>query len=842
MADTIISYIWPDESWNNTGGFFHDVASDPTGYTFTITSASATAGDTYTNNGNTFTVLTSISSQTTLSMSGTGPPEASGTLAKVGGGTSITFSAVKTYIYCLYCGGTPTGAGREDYAVVYKLNADTLAIEASKKVQANWTGAFLTDFTTCGQTLAVYKDYVYVYPAYNNGGGTTRNYFIRLKKLDLSYVNDGSSKYGDAGIFGLAGGTQCSKMDSEGHCWVGGGNPVTGAEIYTNNADFSTLKRYRTVNNQINMPLGMFIDLRYYFTITSGSATVGATYTNNGQVFTVLYTIASQTTLKMTGTGSPSASGTLTKVTGTGDSTITFSAVAVNNDVYYLGTMAVNNYASMSIVRFTQGTWPTITFSSGVAIGTAEATPAATYGTALANYAVSACSDTDPDYMWVSGMILNEADKANKRDGFLIYLKKRNSGDSDNLQVLNVWRFSETGGDYDFALGEVFCDGNYLYLTKIATPHNGLGVDAEVAGIHSSSVVCITKATLFTTPASAIYWARGVNNLSQTTHTYGLHAVKVGMVLYNAGLSTNKQYLNRPVCSIRKEDLTNTSTTTKYTTDASTKIFNIASTISIVSQTIGATASYDAIVVPVTSFSLDVIDPGVGNWSDYTATATNGSSLLTISSTSPFMTEYLYPTGDDDAYSGADAWSQKAGGDGSTWYSCVDEAWDSPDDATSRIYINGFNVNYRLFTHTALSSAVERIVKVEVVYRYKWGGSTASARARAMWRYTAEGSNYMPASRDTSTAGAYATFTTDITTWSGAPTIWTKSDIDNLLIGVEGVQASLFVPAVTQVYLKVTWEYYNVRSIDTYETIGLNTTLTAKGKDPAYTRWYGKRW
>lgn len=66
--------------------------------------------------------------------------------------------------------------------------------------------------------------------------------------------------------------------------------------------------------------------LSYWFTITSGSATAAATYTNNGQTFTVAETIASQTQLRCTSTGAPAASGTLTKTSGTGDTTITFSA------------------------------------------------------------------------------------------------------------------------------------------------------------------------------------------------------------------------------------------------------------------------------------------------------------------------------------------------------------------------------------------------------------------------------------------------------------------------------------------------------------------------------------
>jgi hypothetical protein len=64
----------------------------------------------------------------------------------------------------------------------------------------------------------------------------------------------------------------------------------------------------------------------YTFTISSASATIGATYTNNSQTFTVVNTIASATTLVCTGTGAPSSSGTLTKASGTGASTITFSA------------------------------------------------------------------------------------------------------------------------------------------------------------------------------------------------------------------------------------------------------------------------------------------------------------------------------------------------------------------------------------------------------------------------------------------------------------------------------------------------------------------------------------
>jgi hypothetical protein len=63
-----------------------------------------------------------------------------------------------------------------------------------------------------------------------------------------------------------------------------------------------------------------------FFTISSGSATAGATYTNNGATFTVTSTVASGTKLICTRSGLPAESGTLTKASGTGDATLTFSA------------------------------------------------------------------------------------------------------------------------------------------------------------------------------------------------------------------------------------------------------------------------------------------------------------------------------------------------------------------------------------------------------------------------------------------------------------------------------------------------------------------------------------
>ena len=65
----------------------------------------------------------------------------------------------------------------------------------------------------------------------------------------------------------------------------------------------------------------------YTFTLSStANATAGATYTNNTQTFTVLYTIVGTSTLVCAGTGAPAGSGNLSKTSGIGDTTIAFAS------------------------------------------------------------------------------------------------------------------------------------------------------------------------------------------------------------------------------------------------------------------------------------------------------------------------------------------------------------------------------------------------------------------------------------------------------------------------------------------------------------------------------------
>jgi len=80
------------------------------GYVFTVTSANATSGATYTNNSNTYTVVGTISSGTVLFCTGTSAPTSSGTLTKASGtgDATITFSATQALAtYTRPTGPTP---------------------------------------------------------------------------------------------------------------------------------------------------------------------------------------------------------------------------------------------------------------------------------------------------------------------------------------------------------------------------------------------------------------------------------------------------------------------------------------------------------------------------------------------------------------------------------------------------------------------------------------------------------------------------------------------------------------------------------------------------------------
>ncbi len=96
--------------------------------------------------------------------------------------------------------------------------------------------------------------------------------------------------------------------------------------------------------------------VQYSFATLPANASVGATYTNNGQTFTVTQTISEGYGLITTGTGSPTASGTLTLATGSGDPTITFtSSSTLGNYVTGPGKLLIRDQ-TFTYSSYTPGT------------------------------------------------------------------------------------------------------------------------------------------------------------------------------------------------------------------------------------------------------------------------------------------------------------------------------------------------------------------------------------------------------------------------------------------------------------------------------------------------------
>lgn len=110
---------------------------------------------------------------------------------------------------------------------------------------------------------------------------------------------------------------------------------VTNANIEdnTNTAELlaqitSALGFKRPITTILTSGSGTF-GLSYKFQLSSANATAAATYTNNGVTYTVSSTIAGGAELIATGSGAPTAFGTLVKTSGSGDATITFFAVRI---------------------------------------------------------------------------------------------------------------------------------------------------------------------------------------------------------------------------------------------------------------------------------------------------------------------------------------------------------------------------------------------------------------------------------------------------------------------------------------------------------------------------------
>ena len=125
----------------------------------------------------------------------------------------------------------------------------------------------------------------------------------------------------------------------------------------------------------------------YTFTTTAGpTASVGATFTNNGQTFYVTTALTgAQTTLVTVGTGAPSASGTLTKQNGTSSGNITFSSFTGGTTAAGAGGGSGGNGGRITLLQITSSTGSDTFTGTGGTGGSASGIFGGTLGTAGLN-------------------------------------------------------------------------------------------------------------------------------------------------------------------------------------------------------------------------------------------------------------------------------------------------------------------------------------------------------------------------------------------------------------------------------------------------------------------------
>jgi hypothetical protein len=176
-------------------------------YAFTITSGNATAAATYTNNGVTFTVVTTVASATLVYMTGANVPAASGTLTKATGtgDATLTFSSFKKPLYLKVFvtagGGGGGGSGSTDGTAATAGSSSTF-------------GSSL--LTATGGALG----------ARGNVGGTGGSFTVAAPAIDAGSVNGGSGG-GGAGGPTTANGSTPAGASGGGSFWGGSGGGGT---------------------------------------------------------------------------------------------------------------------------------------------------------------------------------------------------------------------------------------------------------------------------------------------------------------------------------------------------------------------------------------------------------------------------------------------------------------------------------------------------------------------------------------------------------------------------------------------------------------------------------------
>ena len=322
-------------------------------YLFTVSgiTVTPTVGATYTNNSNTFTVVTSnvISGSGTITLAATtlGAPSASGTLTKTSGtgDATITFSAqtnTRMALATVQCSGTPVLPNVNDTIIIdgdinFETNGDHLVYSVNAGLnQFTWLQGAETNLP---------------YSTGSVGAGTFTGAIVAASVGDYStltvigaptsVLTIGQNIYASGVISGSIIANQTVST------YVFGVSGVTTAPtqgtIYENNSNIYTVQSTNITagsgtvtatyanNGSLNPPTATGSLYKEYVFTVSGITTIptaGAIYTNNSNTFTVVSTsiTAGSGTITAWGTGVPSSSGTLTKTSGTGDATITFSA------------------------------------------------------------------------------------------------------------------------------------------------------------------------------------------------------------------------------------------------------------------------------------------------------------------------------------------------------------------------------------------------------------------------------------------------------------------------------------------------------------------------------------
>ena len=221
-------------------------------YMFTVTAANATVAATYTNNGVTYYVKKTIAGGTKLYCSATAGSVTSGTTLTKTGGTgdaTITFSAVELTAHIN--GITTTTAGTTNYTA-----GDTLAVSATQKLVVDETPSVRPG--TISATAAT-RGIIDI----RNTSTTTPivlTHNVQADNLSVAYEKNQLDITGD---------------------WI---QIATGTGAISQTIDFTTA----VGGVAIDWPPCVWVEMpnQYYFTVTSATAAVGDTYTNNGQTFT----------------------------------------------------------------------------------------------------------------------------------------------------------------------------------------------------------------------------------------------------------------------------------------------------------------------------------------------------------------------------------------------------------------------------------------------------------------------------------------------------------------------------------------------------------------------------